>query len=414
MTRLPDHFWSSLALFLLPALSLVLPSGYSYGPALLILVSLFSIRVWWGKSQLPKEVWWMWISFALLALSWLIDNWVSGERGSALEKPLKILMTLPCLLYLAQRPPQVRWLWHGVVVGAIGAVGIALHDAWIHLEAVRDGWFRANGYTNAIQFGNIALLLGVISICGWNAVNVNRLRWRIWLLVGFGSGLLASLLSGARGGWLALLLLGGLGTMHLLTAGHWRRVLLLTALAVAGALIVLQVPQLHLQQRIALAQKEMQAYRQQGDAATSVGARLQMWQFSWNLYCERPLFGWTQQGYMEQKKRAIDFGQLDPILAVFNHPHNELLDTSAKRGTAGLLILLAVYLAPFFLFLRNFQISEQSNVRALCIVGMVTPVAYFGFGLTQAFLAHNSGVTVYVFLLCLVWSAVISTLKSKA
>lgn len=399
MTRLPDHFWSSLALFLLPALSLVLPSGYSYGPALLILVSLFSIRVWWGKWQLPKEVWWMWISFALLALSWLIDNWISGERGSAVEKPLKMLMTLPCLLYMAQRPPQSRWLWHGLVIGALGAVGTALYEVFQHLEAWRAGGFRADGYTNAIQFGNIALLLGLLALCGWNVGAPRRALWRAWLVTGFASGLLASLLSGSRGGWLALALVTALAMLYLLSIGHWRAIALVAVLSLGGTWVALNIPQLHLQERISQAKNEVRAYKEQGNAATSVGARLQMWNFGWHLYLEKPLFGWAQQGYMERKRQAIDAKQLDPSLAEFNHPHNELLDAAAKRGTVGLLILLAAYASPLLLFFRLLRSTGNFKARALCMAGAVLPVAYFGFGLTQAFLPHNSGVTVYVFLL---------------
>lgn len=401
MTRLPDHFWSSLALFLLPALSLVLPSGYSYGPALLILVSLFSIRVWWGKWQLPKEVWWMWISFALLALSWLIDNWISGERGSALEKPLKMLMTLPCLLYLTQRPPKARWLWHGVVIGAIGAAGIALYQASQLIYLVRTGEFRANGFTNAIQFGNIALLLGIISICGWKAAPSRRVLWRLWLITGFASGLLASLLSSSRGGWLSLALLALVGALSLVFKRRWHASIRLTVLCIAGTWIALQVPQLHLQKRITLAKAEVRAFQQQGKADTSVGARLQMWQFAWKLYREKPLLGWTQQGYMEKKQSSVAAKQLDPLLGEFNHPHNDALDAASKRGTVGLLILLLVYATPFILFLKSYSEADQSAHKAVCMAGMVMPIAYFGFGLTQAFLPHTSGIVIYVYASCL-------------
>ena len=350
----------------------------------------------------------MWISFALLALSWLIDNWISGERGSAVEKPLKMLMTLPCLLYMAQRPPQSRWLWHGLVIGALGAVGTALYEVFQHLDAWRAGGFRANGYTNAIQFGNIALLLGLLALCGWNVGAPRRALWRAWLVAGFASGLLASLLSGSRGGWLALALVTALAMLYLLSIGHLRAIALVAVLSLGGMWVALNIPQLHLQERISQAKNEVKAFQEQGNAATSVGARLHMWSFSWHLYFEKPFFGWTQHGYMEEKRRAIDSKQLDPSFAEFNHPHNELLDAASKRGSIGLLLLIAVYSYPFLLFFRKFQASDNAHTRALCMGGMLVPVAYFGFGLTQAFLPHNSGVMVYIFLLSNFWAATLS------
>lgn len=401
LNRLPDHFWSSLALFMLPALSLVLPSGYSYGPALLILVSIFSVRLWWGKWKLRKDIWWMWASFALLALSWLLDNWISGERGSALEKPIKILITLPCLFYLAQRPPQSRWLWHGAVVGAMGALAIAIFQASNHMDLVRIGGLRANGFTNAIQFGNIALLLATISLCGWNAAHSRENLWRLWLIIGFASGILASLLSGSRGGWLSLVIMAGLTCLYLILTRRWRPFILLTSLCSLTVIGAAQVPQLHLQERIALAQHEVQAYQQRGEANTSIGARLQMWEFAWQLYKEKPLLGWTQSGYMEQKREALEENRVDPFLNEFNHPHNELLDTASKRGSVGLMILFAIYFIPFRAFWSRFIEAKHPEAKAAYLSGLVIPIAYFGFGLTQAFLPHNSGIMVYVYLLCL-------------
>ena len=408
--RLPDHFWSSAALFLLPALSLVLPSGYSYAPALLIIVSLVNIRLWWGKVSLPKEVWWMYGSFALLALSWLVDGWLSGERGSALEKPLKILLTLPCLFYLAKRPPQARWLWHGLVVGAIGAASVAVYQAFNSLEAFRAGWFRAQGFTNAIQFGNLALLLGMMALCGWLVPSRQKTLWRGWLLVGSLSGLFASFLSGSRGGWLALILLAGLFLAYLTFAGYWRSVLAIAIIGAATGFAVLQIPQLHMKERVLLIKQEAAGYSTNGIANTSVGARLQMWKFGWDLYRTKPIFGWTQLGYMKEKRREIDANHLDPLQAEFNHPHNELLDAASKRGTVGLMILVLVYAAPIFAFAHIFKSSAHIEARAISMAGMLIPIAFAAYGLTQSFLPHNSGATMYVYSLVLLCGA---SLKKK-
>lgn len=403
--RLPDHFWSSAALFLLPALSLVLPSGYSYAPALLIIVSLVNIRLWWGKVSLPKEVWWMYGSFALLALSWLVDGWLSGERGSALEKPLKILLTLPCLLYLAKRPPQARWFWHGLVVGAAGAATVAGYQAFSSLEAFRAGWFRAEGFTNAIQFGNLALLLGVMALCGWFVPSRQQNLWRGWLLAGFLGGLFASFLSGSRGGWLALILIAGVFLVYLAVAGYWRGVLVVALIGIASGVAALQIPQLHIKERVLLAKHEVDIYSSANIANTSVGARLQMWQFGWSLYRAKPLFGWTQLGYMTEKKKEIDAKHLDPIQAEFNHPHNELLDAASKRGIVGLIILLLAYAGPFIAFAYKFKSNAHMETRAICMAGMLIPIAYVGYGLTQSFLPHNSGAMMYVYTLSFLWGA---------
>ena len=42
---------------------------------------------------------------------------------------------------------------------------------------------------------------------------------------------------------------------------------------------------------------------------------------------------------------------------------------------------------------------------ALCLVGVLLPLSYIGFGLTQVFLAHNSGNMFYLFMCPLVLAA---------
>lgn len=343
----------------------------------------------------------MYGSFALLALSWLIDGWISGERGSALEKPIKILLTLPCLLYLSKRPPQARWLWHGVVVGAVGAASVAIYQALGSLEAFRAGWFRAAGFTNAIQFGNLALLLGMMALFGWCVPSRQKMVWRGWLILGFFSGLLASVLSGSRGGWLALVLLSGLGLVYLAAVGRWRGVITIGVIGVAIGLIAIQLPQLHIKERVATVIEESKQYSFNNVANTSTGARLQMWKFGWDLYRAKPLVGWTQLGYMNEKTRRIHEKSLDPALAEFNHPHNELLDAASKRGTVGLCILLLTYVTPLVIFAKILKTAANKYVRAVSFGGILIPLSYMAYGLTQSFLPHNSGATMYFYALVL-------------
>ena len=347
----------------------------------------------------------MYASFVLLAVCWLADSWVSGQRGSALEKPIKIALALPCLLYLVRRPPRSVWLWHGLVVGAIGAATIALYQVTKQMETIpAGGWFRAHGFTHPIQFGNIAILLGTLSLCSWNRNTSQPILWRFWLTSGFAAGLVASLLSSSRGGWLSLILIGIGASIYSAIKGYWRIIIPITLIGLIVAGAATQIPQLRILERIGQAGSEVNAFRQQGDATSSVGARLQMWDFAWELYKQKPLLGWSQRGYDKQKQILIESKKLDPILGELNHPHNELLDTASKRGTVGIAILLLVYISPTILFIRKMRITSDPNLRSAYLAGSLIPIVYFGFGLTQSFLPHTSGITIYIYLLCLIWA----------
>ena len=73
-----------------------------------------------------------------------------------------------------------------------------------------------------------------------------------------------------------------------------------------------------------------------------------------------------------------------------------------KRGVVGLVLYLALYLVPMLMFFRPHLHHPLPEVRALAMAGMVIPMMFMDFGLTQTFLSHNSGRVV----LCSFWMCV--------
>ena len=104
-------------------------------------------------------------------------------------------------------------------------------------------------------------------------------------------------------------------------------------------------------------------------------------------------------------------GQAHPFVLQFDHGHNEALDLFAKRGLPGVLALLVLYAVPWAIFwptrrrLAADLHRPEGTALALRLVGLALPVLYLGFGLTQAFLAHNSGNMFYLFMVMLVFAA---------
>lgn len=48
----------------------------------------------------------------------------------------------------------------------------------------------------------------------------------------------------------------------------------------------------------------------------------------------------------------------------------------------------------------------RAQVLALRMAGVCIPLLYAGFGMTQVFFAHNSGIMFYLFMVMTTWSAV--------
>lgn len=393
---------ASAAAFLFPALSVGVANGYSMAAIFLLVVALAATPQWWGKPVAPRSVWWLVGAFLLMAAIWQIDGLRSDGGWRSTDKPIKFVLVLPCLFFLLRFPPRQAWLWAGIACGAIAAGLRGLYEIiWLHLP-------RAEGAINAIQFGDLSLLLGLMSIVGlmmWRPPQ-RKGAWAVLLAVGAALGLLGSLLSQARGGWLALVLL--VPVMVLVKSRFLdRRLLLISgliAMLLGTALIAVAARQLG--ERLDRARQEVEVYETTGNAESSVGQRLAHWKAAWSMGLEKPLNGWSQQGYEEEKKRMVAAGLVHPYVLQFSHAHNEFLDVFAKRGLVGLAALLVLYFTPLLVFWPkkgHAATASSTAIVPLQLIGALIPVGYIGFGLTQGFLGHNSGTMFLLFMTALVF-----------
>ena len=386
---------------MVPGLALWLPSGYSWGAAWLLVLSCLAWRHWWGKPT-TQSTWWLCGAIVCMAGLLSLDFFPAHELKS-LDKPAKYLAALPVLFLLAQAPPQARWLWRGLTVGAWGAGAIALWQTGVQHMA------RAGGHTNEIQFGNLALTLGLMCLVGLAALwNRWRPAERLVLAGGVLMGLVASVLSQSRGGWLAFALLLPVLLWLWVRWLPWRRVLRMGAVLALVALIVGGSFHQTLQSRFGQVWQEAQTFSTTGFAANSIGQRLAHWQLAWQLGREKPLLGWGTAGYDQEKWARAERGEVAVYVTQFNHAHNELIDTFARRGVVGVLALLALCAAPLAIFwpsrrraLRCKTGAVRDDDLALRMLGVTLVLSYVGFGLTQVFFAHNSGNLFYLFMVAI-------------
>jgi O-antigen ligase len=218
----------------------------------------------------------------------------------------------------------------------------------------------------------------------------------MWL--GFISGVAASVWSQTRGGWVAVMLIFGWVVLHALKGlTLHKRVMALIVLIGCIALPVWQL-ELHkvIASRVSTAAEEFQAYVDVDKQNTSVGSRLAVWKFILLKVDDAPWLGQGQYGWVKLRDQGIADGVLHQYVGDFGHVHNEYLDVLLKRGIAGVGLLMLLYVGPLLWFFKPYLKDTDVEVKSLAMAGMVIPMMYMDFGLTQLFLGHNSGRMVLV------------------
>lgn len=398
----------SLAIFLFSALSLIVPSGFSVGAAMLLLGSTTLLRPRALRPTLNRGDIALVAAFFLYFLISIINNAILHAGGSEYDTPLRFLLAIPAILVLLAYRPHPSTYWAGIAVGGIGA---GLLSLWLSLGV---GVLRASGSTNPIQYGNIASLLAILGACGlvWASRQPKSKAWISLLSAGVVGSLIASLLSESRGSWIALPLCVCIGIALLVRENSIRHAcyLLFGSIAVVGCLWF--GPHSVLKQRTELASTEVSGYTKSSDAATSVGIRLEMWRVGLGMMPGHWLAGWGKQGMVAHKQALIDQGLTSPALAEHTHLHNEYLDAMVKRGIPGLLATLLLFLVPLGLFATLAISSRSKTIYATAGVMLVS--SYMAFGLTQVFLSHNNGVMIFAFMTAILWSLARHTASDEA
>lgn len=381
---------ATLCLFALPVMALTT----SFGMALLQLLMLLTVLTL-GARFLPwylqqaREWRWLGLAFAGYFLLSAVRAFAAGPGWAGIDGPSRMLLALSCIGFVGVLRPKLHYFWLGLCLGTIGAGLLAL------VQKFYVGMVRVDGYTHhPITFGNLALLMGLMSLCALPAWQQSRLRYLPPLALA--AGLLASVLSASRGGWLALFLLAPL----LLLARGSRQARLvwqgLAGLALAVLALCL-LPGNPVTPRIALAFTEVQQYWVQQDATTSVGIRLELWKASWLMFAEHPWLGVGRDAFHSSLQELAARGLLaDSPALEFASSHNDALHFLATGGLLDFSFLLMLYGAPLAFFLRY----RRGPAQPCALAGLMLVLSFIGFGLTDVMFWLMMPKQFYVMMVC--------------
>ena len=338
-------------------------------------------------------------SFALIT----IIAWVSyahfGFQDYAkqrVEKYTWFLLSIPVYYLFLYTKPRLEIIWLGVVIGCFVAFGRALLEEFslvdpIAWKEVKD---RAHGSMHPIRFGDLSLLMGCIALNG--AINLPKLKPLIRLIgiVGFFSGLGASILSGSRGGWIALPVLLGVILWFKLRQEKSRKGFVIFSAIFLGLVSFVMSSDV-VQQRMYDAMQEVKLYVEENQKWSPVGERIEMYKTALNAFIVHPVFGVGVGGYhpysieYSREYNKLNKRKLPRGVTRWKNPHNEFLLHAATRGIVGLsaLIFMMAIISLRGLLGGNVGVKEASRFSSVNLI--LLGVGFSIFGLTIALFEHK-------------------------
>ena len=368
----------------------IVKGGYNAAPALLMLIGLgYGVYALIKKPllNLSKVDKWLIYSYLFYFLTFVLSLCINGGKMRDLDTASRVVFLIPVLLLLLKYPVKTCVLSYSIPLGGIVSVCIALYDKFI---------LNLNPHQNPrimhIQGGDISMSLGILSlIITLYAYQKREVKLTFLSVIGGLCGIVGSLLSTARGGWVALPILLIVILWIYRHSLSKRFFLTFFGIIVVSSIGISQMPNNRIMERINVAQKDIQLYLDKNNGNTSLGARFEMWKSALEMAKEKIVTG--------------DIGQ-------FTHAHNQYLDDLSKRGIVGLLALLAVLFIPLRAFMEKLN-TTNDDLKLIATLGVAHILSVMIYGLSQGFLVHNSGTIFYFFLTIVFYTAIRTRQKAE-
>jgi len=374
------------SIFLFFSLLLVFPKGYNYGStALLILSVLFLCYLLYKRvsvSTIVKQNKAIFVVTTFYFLVSLFFIFFHGEKINLIDNPLRAFLFLSVIIFVVYSSVKFDVLLYSIPLGAFISGVIALYQYYIlNLESAFYSQMK-------IQSGDMAMSLGLFSfVIAFHLLDINKTKLAVLVIISGIFGILASLLSFARGGWIAFPLVL-IFLFALYNSIFSKKTFAITLITILLSFSLLSLND-KVAERVVVIQKQLLAYvgGYKISKVDSVGERLDMWYAGVKALQEHPIFGWGSRGLDVYKKSLVEI---------------------AKKGIVGGIAILSIFVTPLYLFYRNAVGQLNKRIKFISILGIVHVLSMIIYCMSQSFLAHNSGNIFYFFVLFLFYAFMVN------
>jgi len=403
----------SLSLLMMPALSITVPHGSSIAAILVFILSLIVlINKYPFRWQLNKRE--IIFIFSLLFFPIVIacDVFFRELRFHYFDYYLRFILVIPTFLVLKISTINSRTLFVGIIIGAIGAGIIALYQ-----QKILNMQGNIHGFILKINFGNLSLLLGMMSLSGLFFLKEVRYKkvFFIFCLTACLLGIIGSVLSGARGGWLAIPFFVSLFLIYIPANKLYKSISLVMSILIV---IGMYYSSSYIKQRVDAVYTNVSHYLSTDKlidtemaTQTSSGSRLEMWKAAWLIFKEHPVFGVGSGNYNQAFIGKMEAGEVVQM-QVFEHAHSEPLHILAITGIVGFLSYLILYTGIAYYFLDVLLTTDNTQEKFLSFLGTMLVGGFFIFGLTNYSFGHQVMVLFFAVMVAS-FAGIISSIESK-
>src|SRR5471030_2034748 len=319
--------------FLLPFLALISNFGVGFCSFAFLLAAI----VYWRAGRVAllrhlSEIRGVLIAFGLsfgLALAQML---LRHDLLRTLEKPSREMAAVTVLLTVLACRPSRKALWYGLIAGALAGAAFIVYQRWVI------GVDRPGGLINSITFGDIVLCMGLGAL----------------------AGVVGSIATGTRGGWIAILFAIALFLQY----GHFVRGKSIKAMALLVLVLLAgswYIPQTGARARIYEGVNDVETYVNGGSVFTHMGIRFELWKGATMLIARHPWGGATLPEVRAELAGLVAERQLDPVVTIMPHFHNDVLQELVFSGIPGLLVWASTLLMPLLFFLRILRTHESAS-----------------------------------------------------
>ena len=362
----------AIAAFLLliyPSLMFAVKGGMNGAFLLLLLLAAWSWRPSWDR----ETVYYLLSMASMPVAIFLSQSYHHHYSGHPYDASLRFFLGVPVFMML-------RNLRFSVVASVQYGFPLATILGCLMLKQIDNGRYGISTL-DLIHFGDFALVMGVLSVFSIDWTGREAPLLRVFKIIGFAAGVYASVVSGSRGGWIAM-------PVFLMTFTYFKmgkvsfRTLLMVPLMLFIAGFVAYALSHEIHHRVDDLFGDMTSL-QKGNPDTSTGIRLQLFRAAAQVFVKNPVFGAGPEGFAGEMESMQKAGIVTPMAAGLGRGevHNELLGRAAGMGVFGLASMLSIYLVPAGIFYRSMR-SSVAKIRQSGMLGLVFVTGFIVFGLT--------------------------------